>query len=84
MSNDIVHLILWSLILLVLIGIFVYTVRAWRAKLVQPELSPHDYLLYFKKLQDDGELTAEEFRIIERILLRNRDEKNKNQHSNTE
>jgi hypothetical protein len=54
--------------------LLIWTAAAWyaavliRAHLSKTELHPADYLESFKKLHEEGKLTAEEFRIIRGLL----------------
>ncbi|MDR3183732.1 MAG: hypothetical protein LBT89_12590 [Planctomycetaceae bacterium] len=67
--TSVIQIILSSIILLVLLSSLFYVQRLLKAKLVQPEPKPVDFLLYFKNLKHEGKITPEEFRIIERAVL---------------
>jgi len=53
------------LILLVVVGL---ASRLFRVNLAKTELRPADYLESFRKLQEEGKLTDEEFRIIRTLV----------------
>ncbi|GHT22029.1 hypothetical protein FACS189419_03960 [Planctomycetales bacterium] len=66
---SVIWLVIYSIVLIALLSVLFYVQRLLRAKLVQSEQTPVDYLLYFKKLKQEGKITAEEFRIIEKALV---------------
>jgi hypothetical protein len=68
--SQVIAIIPYAILLLVLLSILFYVQRLLRAKLVQPEQTPTDILLYFKKLEREGKITPQEFRIIEKVVLR--------------
>jgi len=54
--------------LLVLTAAAWFLLRLLRANLSKTELQPVDYLEFFQKLKEEGELTEEEFRIIKGLV----------------
>jgi len=64
------------IIRLIWIGLYcavmlIVAIVAWRlfhAHLAKTELKPADYLESFKKLHEEGKLTAEEFRIVRQLV----------------
>ena len=65
---SLLQLIPWCAALVVLTAVAWYALRLIRVHLSKTELKPADYLESFQKLRDEGQLTAEEFRIIRQLV----------------
>ena len=53
---------------LILLTALLYVSRLIRVHLSKTELCPMDYLESFQKLHEEGELTHEEFRIVQKLI----------------
>ena len=62
------QLIPYCVALVILLIITWYALRLFRANMEKTELKPMDYLESFQKLQKEGKLTDEEYRIIREIV----------------
>jgi hypothetical protein len=55
-------------VLIILTAAAWYALRLFREHLLKTELRPTDYLESFQKLHEEGELTLEEFRIVQKLI----------------
>jgi len=65
---SLLYLIPYCAVLLILTAAAWYAAKLIRVHLSKTELHSADYLESFQKLHEEGKLTAEEFRIIRRLL----------------
>jgi len=65
---SLLQLIPWFAALVILTVVAWYALRLIRVHLSKTELKPANYLESFQKLRDEGQLTAEEFRIIRQLV----------------
>ena len=65
---SLLYLIPYCTVLLIVTAAAWYAAKLIRVHLSKTELRPTDYLESFKKLHEEGKLTAEEFRIIRGLL----------------
>jgi len=66
--STILQLVLYGAVLVVMLIAAWYGLCLFRANLSKTELRPADYLEFFQKMQEEGNLTEEEFRIIRKLV----------------
>jgi hypothetical protein len=62
--TNILQLVFYFAVLVIVLVLSLYALRLIRANLLKPEPKPVDYLESFRKMHDEGKLSAEFFRLI--------------------